>query len=242
MRRIPASFIAGVALVGGVAALLNWRSWEVRRLQDEVHSLEREREQLVEYARGLVASRRVAQVDILEPTREPSGREMTNLLWQEIDSNGLLGAPLPLQVVGEQVYFEAAVLKFNQPDPGSSRGEPVVSLVLFRRVFGDGQPAGLSNSLNSESHRTLPSENWDRDAQDGLWSRFGELMEDPSLAEQYHVRVAQFEAPSVRVKPGQIWEVTLDAVGGLNLRLIGQRVPPLRAGATLATRPIRPSS
>ena len=43
------------------------------------------------------------------------------------------------------------------------------------------------------------------------------------LARQFGVRVAQAEAPSVRVKPGQVWEVTLDSAGGLNLKLLGLR-------------------
>jgi len=51
-----------------------------------------------------------------------------------------------------------------------------------------------------------------------LWDRFWNLAEDPSEARQYGVRVAQCEAPGVAVEPGQVWEVTLDAAGGLNLK------------------------
>ena len=40
------------------------------------------------------------------------------------------------------------------------------------------------------------------------------------LAATFGVRVAQCEAPAVAVKPGQAWEVTLDAAGGVNIKRI----------------------
>ncbi|GAF74957.1 unnamed protein product, partial [marine sediment metagenome] len=56
---------------------------------------------------------------------------------------------------------------------------------------------------------------------DELWQRFQDLMDDPALAAEYGVRVVQYEAPAVPLQPGQIWEVTLDAAGGLNLKKTG---------------------
>ena len=57
-----------------------------------------------------------------------------------------------------------------------------------------------------------------RDVEQRLWDRFWDLVDDPQLAEQYGVRVAQCEAPAVPLRPGQVWQVTLDAPGGLNLK------------------------
>ncbi len=54
-----------------------------------------------------------------------------------------------------------------------------------------------------------------------LWKRFWDLIESDALAEQYGVRVAQCEAPSARLRAGEIWEVSLDHAGGLNLRRTG---------------------
>ena len=50
--------------------------------------------------------------------------------------------------------------------------------------------------------------------------RFWELVESRVLAAEYGIRVAQCEAPAVRMKTGQVWEVTLDAPGGLNLKMV----------------------
>ena len=52
-----------------------------------------------------------------------------------------------------------------------------------------------------------------------LWQGFWDLIEDARLREELGVRVAQIEAPAVPLDEGQIWEVTLDAAGGLNLTL-----------------------
>ena len=49
---------------------------------------------------------------------------------------------------------------------------------------------------------------------------FEEFTEDEALAKEYGVRVAQYEAPSVNMKPGQVWEVSIDAAGGLNLKML----------------------
>jgi len=58
-----------------------------------------------------------------------------------------------------------------------------------------------------------------------LWKKFWRMADDPKLAAQYGVRIAQCEAPSVGVRPGQTWEVTLDAAGGMNLRKIRESPP-----------------
>ena len=60
------------------------------------------------------------------------------------------------------------------------------------------------------------------DRNDAIWHRFWEIVGDPQLAREYGIRIAQSEAPSVVLQAGQIWEVSLDAVGGLNLHLNSQ--------------------
>jgi hypothetical protein len=69
-----------------------------------------------------------------------------------------------------------------------------------------------------------------------MWSLFWRLMDEPPLAEQFGVRVAQCEAPAVVLQSGQIWEVTLDAAGGLNLRLVAQRSVSDPAASVAANR------
>lgn len=219
-----------VAIFGGAAALVALRmgSYEVSQLKSRIGQLEEERTRLVEYAQRLSASRRVAQVDILDQQKIAPGRFSTMLRWQEITEDGLLGAPQMVEVFGSAVYFEGLVIKFDHERVG--RGEPgrAASMVMFRRIFGDQQEPVTGYPL-PESANPLSETARQADPMGGiLWARFWDFIDDPKTCEEYGVRVAQIEAPSVPVKPGQSWQVHLDAAGGLNIRKIADRpiTPP----------------
>jgi hypothetical protein len=220
---------ARLAVVGSLVAgglLIVWvRSQEVRKLAAQVSQLQRDREKLVEYARRLSASRRVAQADVVDQMTDAQGRTVSAILWHEIEADGVLSEPQSIEVVGDQVYFEAAVIKFDYQQVGEGDAQRGASLAVFRRVFGEHQPATSAAELNHSLSKRLQSTSAQTDFDARLWSLFWKMMEDPPLAEEYGVRVAQCEAPAVRVKAGQVWEVTLDAAGGLNLRLIRERSP-----------------
>ncbi|MGD8451727.1 MAG: hypothetical protein PVJ57_07905 [Phycisphaerae bacterium] len=215
--------IGSVVLVGtAVFVAVQFGSYEVRQLQQEVSRLEQERQQLLTYARRLCASRRVAQVDVVRQREDRDGRTISTLLWQEIGADGTLGKPLALETIGRQVYFEALVIKFDPELVKEGDAERGTSLAMFRRIFGDRQAPESVDDIDRSARP--PVLTGDAPAlHDELWERFWELIDDPELAAKFGVRIAQCEAPSVLLKPNQIWEVTLDAAGGLNLRRIGTR-------------------
>ncbi len=217
-------WLAGLLALGGVFGLVGgYRAWEVRQLTAKVQELEQERQQLAEFAQRLSRSRRVAQVDVVDQLPDAQGRSVTAMIWHEIGEDGLLSAPLQLEVVGDLVYFEAAVIKFEHHHVGDADPGRSASLAVFRRVFGEHQAAASGPELNDALAPRLGLTDGE-DAPDArLWDLFWRLMEDPQLAAKYGVRVAQIEAPAVRVRSGQVWEVTLDAAGGLNLRLLRDR-------------------
>ncbi len=202
---------------------------EARQLRVEVDRLEQERRRLVEYAERLGASRRVAQVDVVRQRVNDRGQTVSTLLWQEIGRDGLLGRPLALEAVGELVYFEALVLKFQQHFVGEGDSERGVSLALFRRIFGDCQVPDDVAELDRGAQPLGSVEAGTRSSHAELWERFWDFVDDSSLAAEYGVRVAQCEAPAVPLRAGQIWELSLDASGGLNLRKIGEEKTGLSA-------------
>lgn len=218
--------IGSVVLVGAaVFTAVQFGSYEVQHLQQEVSRLERERELLLTYAQRLGASRRVAQVDVVRQREDRDGRIISTLLWQEIGADGTLGKPLALETIGRQVYFEAFVIKFAHEFVKEGDPERGTSLAMFRRIFGDAQAPESVDEIDRSAHPPALSRNQPPALHDELWARFWEMVDDPELAAKYGVRVVQCEAPSVLLKPDQIWEVTLDAAGGLNLRRIGSRLP-----------------
>ncbi len=224
--------VGAVALgLSAAGASYFFGGFQVRELQEKVGRLEDEKAELIEYARRLSASRRVAQVEALHQRTDGDGHVVTTLLWQEIGSNGILGKPVALEAVGRQVYFEALVIKFEPQYVGAGDNERGASLALFRRIFGDQQTPQSADELDRSSRPPLDDPRVANPLHDRLWELFWELVDDPKLATKYGVRVAQCEAPAVPVKPGDLWEIRLDAVGSLNIKKLGSRIIPVEASS-----------
>lgn len=220
---------AGLTVGAAMFAASGLRWWEVRRLESQVRALERQKEELLSYARRLSASRRVAQVDVLRQTVDAEGRRITDLLWREMTADGTIGASQATSIIGELAYFEAAVIKFDFEVPAPDTPEQRTSLALFRRVFGDGQTPASGAELHREAPLASTAPATAEAREQRLWEMFWQFVDDPLLAKTYGVRVAQIEAPAVPLKTDEVWEITLDAAGGLNLRRIGKR--EITAGA-----------
>ena len=203
-----------------VVALLLWQRITASMLSARVETLEQEKARLVEYVRRLSASRRVAQVNVIDQFRDDRGYTVSRLLWQEVAPSGTIGAPLTFDITGAQGYFEALVLKFDHEHVGEGDADRGQSLVMFRRAFGDMQAPDSGAPLD----RTAPAFRemvGPPEASQGPWDRFWQFVEDPLLAARYGIRVAQCEAPAVPLRRGDVWEVAVDAAGGVNLKRIG---------------------
>lgn len=234
MRGMKLVIGSAIGIGATVFVSFNLRTFDIRRLTAQVDALEQQRQELQNYIRRLSASRRVAQIDVIDQRPDQRGQAVSAIVWHEIGTGGVLGEPQTVEVVGELMYVEAAVIKFDADAVGKGDPDKGGSVAVFRRIFGDRQIAALAPNLNQASRPAAHGDSSDEPFEARLWDLFWQLMSDPKLAERYNVRVAQCEAPAVRIKPGQIWEVSLDAAGGLNLRLIGERkeitlaAPPLR--------------
>lgn len=214
-------FGAGVALalIGAAVVATKWSDWELRRARAEIDQLKHERESLLSYAERLSQSRRLAQITVLDQKVTDAGATLTRIRWQEIADDRTLGEPLEVELSGEQVYVEAMVVKFEHQLVGSGDELRGASLALFRRVFGDLQtPESGMEIGRAAPPKTAASQAVRFEQEARLWDRFWNLVDDPHEARQYGVRIAQCEAPSVRVKAGQLWEVSVDAAGGVNLK------------------------
>lgn len=227
MRWVRFTLASALLVSVAVFTAVKFGSLKVRQLQNQVNQLQQERQKLMEYAERLSATRRVAQVDVLRQYHDAAGNPVTALVWQEIGPDGTLGRPVAVEATGTLVYFEALVIKFAQQYVGEGDAERGTSLALFRRIFGDRQAPESAADLDRAARPPIMQSSAAAALEDELWAKFWELVDDPQLAAKYGVRVAQCEAPAVPVRPGQVWEVSLDAAGGLNLRLIGTRGEPL---------------
>ena len=140
----------------------------------------------------------------------------------------MLGKPVAVEAYGTLVYFEAAVVKFARQHVEEGDPQRGTSLAMFRRIFGDCQAPESVPDIDRAARPPTEEDKESAALHAELWERFWEMIDDPELAERYGVRVVQCEAPAVPLKSGQIWEVAIDAAGGLNLRKIGARASESR--------------
>jgi hypothetical protein len=72
--------------------------------------------------------------------------------------------------------------------------------------------------------------------QQRLWTHFWEIATNPKLARDMGVRVAQGEAVYKPVRKGQVYELVLDAVGGMSMIPIEDEKKAVRAANADAGR------
>jgi hypothetical protein len=213
---------------------------KIHKLETRIGDLEREMTELKLYADRIQASRRVAQVNVTDRRPGDANGPVTVLRWQQIGPTGELGPPEIVEVRGTQVYLEALVLKFQYDLIGNAEKDRETNLALFRRAFGDYQAPMTGYPLDQTAPTFAQASPGEYALQKKIWDRFWSFTTDAALAKEYGVRVAQFEAPSVQMEPGQVWEVTLDVAGGLNLKLLSQdeavaNQPPMQLSAVETT-------
>ncbi|HUN82608.1 MAG TPA: hypothetical protein VMV81_13975 [Phycisphaerae bacterium] len=222
-RWLRLTISAVVITVAGAWSLVQFGSHEVARLTQRTSELEKEKQELHEHIQRLGASRRVAQVSIIDQLPVEKGQTLTRVRWQEVRSDGALPSAQTAEIIGKQLYVEGLVVKFEPEAVAKGDAEKGQSIVLFRRVFGDQQNPQFGYLLSQSDDPTQGKSA--EGAHDAIWKRFWQLLDDPALARKYGIRVAQCEAPSVPIQRGQIWEISLDALGGLNFKKIGEFKP-----------------
>ena len=126
-----------------------------------------------------------------------------------------------MRLMGDEVYIDALVVKFDRALVEAGDGLRGRSLLLLRRAFGNRQQPDQGVPLHARDIRLVPEvARVDRDPGDferRLWLQFWHYANDPGAAAAAGVRVAQGEAPHVKAVPGQVYKLTLSASGGLNI-------------------------
>jgi hypothetical protein len=219
----------GFVVIGGVAAFLGWKlvdlgtrsQAELAQKVAEVKRLESDNERLALALKLMKVDRRIARLIVIDQTGT-AGALRTKVRFQEVDARGEpLGDAVEATLDGEVVYVDAWVVKFD--DALVERGDPLrgASLVLFRRLFGERQAPTAGITLDRDGVRPkayggdAPFDEVERE----VWAKFWEFADDPKAAARLGVRLAQGEAPSRKVKKGEVYQLTVRASGGLDFAL-----------------------
>jgi hypothetical protein len=205
--------LAALVIVVVGVALYNYLSIE------EQHR--REIAQLQEVIKRLNAEKRVAQLVVKERVTEDDGRVRTSFDFLEWDREGKPLPPVSGTAFGSETYVEGLVIKFENEYVEKGDALKGSTIVLFRRIFGSAQAPDLGCPIDSGAEGGVPNiyrvSGKPSPFEADLWKRFWYYAEHPEEAEKLGVRVAQIEAVGGRLVPGAVYNVSVEAKGGMNL-------------------------
>jgi hypothetical protein len=181
------------------AATIAEREATIGRQRKEIEAKARRIQQLELANRLLKVDHRIAEMTVLAQWEsKPTGQLKTNI-----------------------VYIDAWVVKYD--DQFIEAGDPLrsTSICLFRRVFGEqqrpieGYPIDAVGSRPAAYSRGAEMTDFERE----IWENFWDYANNPSRAKQAGVSSAGGEAPSIKLKKGNLYKVELRASGGLSIKV-----------------------
>jgi hypothetical protein len=222
---------------GGLILLGYWRLSTDRqqRAIAELQALNEEMKQRLARRLAMIErlsrSHRLAHVQILDQRLDAETGAVleTDVLFIELDDDGSELDRQQFTIPGDVLYIDAWTVKFGHEQVAS--GHPLLgrSLVLLRRVYS--QELAPENGFLIDTPGAIPP-GYAADEvgafEQKIWEQFWSIATDADAAAAMGVRVAQGEAAYKLVSTGQIYEMTVDAAGGINLA-------PLHATATART-------
>jgi hypothetical protein len=188
----------------------------LKEKEQRIAGLVQEKARLETYLRLLKHSERRAQVEVLQQEKDAAGRTVNTLRFRELDPDGTpVGPARDFQLVGDEVYIDTLVIKFE--DHFIEQGDPLKgkALLLLRRVFSNQVAPDQGYRLDKEyeapevfASRKAPTE-FERD----LWKRFWEVANSAELQKKMGVEAAHGQAVYGRLQPNKVYLLIMRSTG-----------------------------
>ena len=221
LRVASIAVVLGGVVIGGLAW---WTLDRESRLRAEIADLESRmaaevaaRDAAIE---RLGRDRRLARIEVLDRIEGSPGEDpRTALRFIELDDDGRELARRDLEVPGEVVHIDGWTARFpagkvaSGDDPLRDR-----TLVLLRRIYTDAMAPRDGVLLDTPG--AIPDGYAGSEGvrfQQAIWNRFWTLATDPDAARAAGLRVAQGESVYKPMRPGDVFELRVEAVGGMTL-------------------------
>ena len=192
------------------------------------YSRQREQQRKIETLQRVVArlqmERRRAEVALVGRTLDPhTGSPVLTLRFVEYNR---AGEPLParyFRAIGDEVHFDALVIKFKDEYVAAGDALRGHSICLFRRIYGEkqapetGEPiddSGFAGTGIPDVYRVDDSPNR---YEVELWRNFWHYANNPQAAERLGARVLQGEVVYTRLQADRVYTLSLEVDGGLNI-------------------------
>jgi hypothetical protein len=188
-------------------------------VDQQVEELQQQKRQLQQIVRRLSDESRVAEV-LVTDQKTVNGVEQTTLLFVEYARDGSTLPPKEFTISGDQAHIDAMVIKFDhdfveKDDP--LRGH---SLALFTKLYGENQSPDHAFTIDKPGE--IPDYYRGIDPQvsqfeQGLWTNFWKLVDDPAYRQEKGVRVANGQGLWGPFDPDKLYTITIESNGGLNI-------------------------
>ncbi len=228
IRVASIAVVLGGVVIGGLAW---WTLDRESRLRAEIADLETRmaaevaaRDAAIE---RLGRDRRLARIEVLDRIEGTEGEDpRTALRFIELDDEGRELARRDLEIPGEIVHIDGWTARFpagkvaSGDDPLRER-----TLVLLRRVYSDSMAP--RDGIPLDTPGAIPDGYAGSEAvrfQQAIWKRFWTLATDPDAARAAGLRVAQGESVYKPMRPGDVFELRVEAVGGMTLVPLDRQV------------------
>jgi len=194
---------------------------EVDRLGREVIAKVAQIEKLETAMHLLKTDQRLAQLRVISVERDEQGNAVKSKLeFVELSPQGdPLSKPKPMELLGDVIYIDNWVIKFDDRYVEKGDIERGTSLCLFRRVFSEDTLPSEGITLDEVGMRPQAYSRGGAmsEFEKKLWDDFWEFANDPKKAAEMGIRAANGEAVSIKVREGKVYNIVLRASGGLSI-------------------------
>ncbi len=237
LRTSALTLALSIVALGG---LYVWSSTREAALRQELARVEARMAAEIASREAMIArlsrSHRKARIEVLSQEtgdkgwvsqRDGSKIVSTTLRFIETDDEGRELGRRDFTVPGDMLFVDAWTARF--PKESVAEGNPLRdrTIVLFRRIYSD--RLSPADGLPIDTPGSIPSGYAGSEKlrfEQAVWQGFWKLASDPDAAKRSGLAVAQGEAVYKPVRPGETYEVIVDAAAGLSLVPI-----PARANA-----------
>jgi hypothetical protein len=170
----------------------------------------------------LKVDHRVAKFTALDQTKDEATGDVTTLIeFVEVNDEGApIDTPRQFRLPGDTVYIDSWVIRFKDEYVEKNDLERGSSLMLFKRIFGDGQKPAEGYPLDEfgSAPRAYARGGQPSDFEKKIWDEFWEIANDPTRLEEIGARSGSGVAPNMKVEKGKTYEIRLRAAGDPEMR------------------------
>ena len=157
--------------------------------------------------------------------------KLADILTELNDEGRPVDGPRQFEIVGDVIYLDNWIVKFDDKYVEEAEIDRSTSLVLFRRLFGEHQEPkdGFPLDRGQGPPRAYTHGGVVSEFERKIWGDFWTIANDETKARELGIRAAHGQAVSIKTQKGKSYRILLRASDGLSIVPDGE-VPPRKTG------------